>query len=314
MRPGQAARALAARFNGDRVSRAEIAWALPRGSRRARCQGDWLKALARDPELAREREPYQSHIREIASELARRASWDDRTTMLPRAEACAMFGFSVTTWKKCRKWLEGHGYLGTVRKGRLAGFRRVVAAVLDTGRNDAAVYVLAMPARPKRQLEPPPPVPPLARPPSCSRSEQGSNHTGKSAATTGGPDFSEHRVLKNLSDKAVAHFWRPFAAAGWTPRDLVHAINHWPDGVQHRRDLTDVLYPAGWLRWRLSWWLIDGVPVSSRSQRWARIAAADRAARAQLRAERAAAAAAATPPNAAWAAAKSKLRAQRSRK
>lgn len=310
MRPGEAGRRLAARWNGDRISRPEIVWALPRGSRRARCQGDWLRALSRDLELASVREPFQSHIRQIASELARRASWEDRTTMLPRAEACAMFDISLTTWKKCRKWLEGHGYLGTVRKGRLAGFRRVLAAVLDTGRNDAAVYVLALPARPKRQLEPPPAAPVLARPPSCSRSEQGSNHTGARAATTGAPDFSEHLVLKNLSDKAAAHFWRPFAAAGWTPRDFMHAINHWADGIQHTADLSTVLYPAGWLRWRLSWWLIDGVPIPSRSQRWAAGHAADRAAAAALRAELANPAA--VPPNAAFAAALSKLRRRRS--
>lgn len=311
MRPGSAARRLAAAWNGDRVSRAEIAWAVPRGSRRARCQGDWLAALARDPELAAVREPFQSHIRQIARELARRANWYDRTTMLPRAEACELFGISVTTWKKCRKWLELTGYLGTVRKGRMAGFRRLVAAVLDTGRNDAAVYVLALPARPKQQLEPPPSKPQLARPPTDSRSESCSNHTRASAATTGAPDFSEHQVLKNLSDKAAAHFWRPFAAAGWTVRDFMHAVNHWPDGVQHTSDLTGVLYPAGWLRWRLSWWLIDDVPIRSRSQRWAAIASQQRAEQAAHRAEQAAAAAAAVPPTAGWREARARLRSQR---
>src|SRR5262249_59858999 len=131
----------AARRNGDEVSRAEIAWAIPPGCRRPRSPGRYLHELARDPELAQVRQPYQDHIRAVGRELARRASWADHTVMLPRALACRLLGFKETTWKKCRRWLEEHGYLATVRRGRTACYR-ARPAVLDDGRNHAAVYVL----------------------------------------------------------------------------------------------------------------------------------------------------------------------------
>jgi hypothetical protein len=300
-RPPRAARRLAAAWNGDRVSRAEIAWAVPRGSRRARSQGQFLHALVRDPALGELRSDRRAHVLEVARVLARFASWEDRTTRPTRARVCELADVGVTTWKKCRLWLEDRGYLGTVRKGRQALYRRVLPAVLDNDRNDAAVYVLAIPRPPERQAPPAPPGTPVTRPPTSSRSEPGTDHTREAPRNDGKPAVPpallEGAVLKNLSDRAAAHFWRPFAAAGWTPRDLLFAIDHRPGGEQHRRDLHDVIYPAGWLRWRLALWLDDaGQPVASRSQRWAAGNAARLAHRERQRAELAAAAATAAPP------------------
>jgi hypothetical protein len=62
-----------------------------------------------------------------------------------------------------------------------------------------------------------------------------------------------------ITDGWWAHITAPFA--DWTAADLVHAVDHWPDGRQHRTRLTNVRHPAAWLRWRLSHWLTsNGAP------------------------------------------------------
>jgi hypothetical protein len=311
-RPSGAGRLRAALFNGDKISRAEIAWAIPAGSRRARSQGQFLHALSCDPELAGLHSMFQAHVRDVARVLCRHASWEDRTTRPTRARIAEAVDVGLTTWKKCRRWLEDHGYLGTVRKGRMARFRRVLAAVLDNDRNDAAVYVLAVPAK-SGQLTRNAGLPGReARPPTSSRSEPGTTHTREASGTPGNRTalradspatpavplaLRQGRVLEKLSERAVSHFWRPFAAASWTPADFRHAIDHLPGGAPHRRGLHDVIYPAGWLRWRLAHWLSgDGTPVASRSQRWAAGNARILAEREQRRAELARLAAAAVPP------------------
>ena len=55
-----------------------------------------------------------------------------------------------------------------------------------------------------------------------------------------------------ITDGWWVHITAPFA--GWTASDLVHAVDHWPDGRQHRTRLANVRHPAAWLRWRLSHW------------------------------------------------------------
>lgn len=310
--PPPAARHRAAVWNGDRITRAEIAWAVPPGSRRARSQGQWLAALARDRALDDLRADRRHNVLEVGRYLARRASWQDRTTMPVRSRLCAALGIGMTTWKACRRWLEDHGYLGTVRKGRMARFRRVLAAVLDNDRNDAAVYVLAV-----RRSRPAAPAPadPVTRPPTGSRSEPGTNHTRETPENTGKPALPLAlrcgRVLENLSDRAVSCFWRPFERAGWSVADWRYAIDHLPTGRPHRRDLTDVIYPAGWLRWRLAHWTdSDGRPVPSRSQRAAARLQLERAHRARLRAELERLAAAAVPPTPAYLEARQQLAAR----
>ena len=102
------------------------------------------------------------------------------------------------------------------------------------------------------------------------------------------------RVLRRISAEHLRHLARPFFAAGWSPRDLLHAIDHEPGGRQHGYT-SGVRSPAGWIRSRLAAWFgPNGVPLPSRSQRLAearRQVLADQAARrARDAAERAAAA------------------------
>src|SRR6185437_14260705 len=84
--------------------------------------------------------------------------------------------------------------------------------------------------------------------------------------------LAAHPVLERLSDAALSAAWAPFASRGWTPSAWLHAINHRPPaggrpGEQHRRS-GRIRRPAGWLKWRLSFWLDEhGVPVLSVTQR-----------------------------------------------
>ena len=90
------------------------------------------------------------------------------------------------------------------------------------------------------------------------------------------------RVLRRVSAEHLRHLARPFFAAGWSPRDLLHAIDHEPGGRQHGYT-SGVRSPAGWIRSRLAAWFgPNGVPLPSRSQRLAearRQVLADQAAR-----------------------------------
>jgi hypothetical protein len=305
-RPAPRARRLAAAHNGLAVSRAEIAWAVPAGTRRARDQREFLRAVVAWPGLAEQRSDRRANLLEVARILARYASWADRTTRPTRAKVCGLARIGITTWKRCRRQLQAWGFMGIVRQGRSADF---LPAILAEDRNEAAVYVLTVPDRPA-------PAPPAGSrengPPSEPRSGVDRSHTRASDPNTGNrtalradspakpaglPAIEKAGVLKNLSDRAIRHFWRPFELAGWTPRDWLFAVDHLPGGQQHRRDMRDVIYPAGWLKWRLGHWLDDaGAPVASRSQRWARIHQADVDRRGRQHAQRAALAAAAAPP------------------
>ena len=89
------------------------------------------------------------------------------------------------------------------------------------------------------------------------------------------------RVLGRLSARHWCTIVGKFARSGWTPGDVLHALEHAPGGAAHTWT-TPVVHVAGWARWRLGQWCDDrGRPALSPSQR--------RAAAAELRAERTAA-------------------------
>ncbi len=235
------------------LTRREIALAVPAGSRRARGQHEFLTRLGEDPELAQLRADRLRNIAECARIWARFASWTDRTTRPTRSRICKLAGISVSTFKSARRWLEGHGYLGTVRPG----WTPLLRAAALTGPDDpncAAVYVLCVPRRRPRDT-PPVPCEQLTRPLTPSRSEGGTSPAR--------PREAKHvAVLRTgpghkLSDEHVAAIARPFLRAGWTPADLRHAVGHDPAGGVHRFRLASVGSPAHWLAWRLSRWLTE---------------------------------------------------------
>jgi hypothetical protein len=74
------------------------------------------------------------------------------------------------------------------------------------------------------------------------------------------------RLLRRISGEHLRHLARQFFAAGWSGRDVLHALDHEPGGRQHGYS-AGVHSPAGWIRSRLAEWLSpDGSPLPSRSQ------------------------------------------------
>lgn len=254
------------------ISRAVDASLVP--ARRARGQREWLRALARDPELAELRADRQASIRRAARVLARHADWKDRTSRPTRALLCKLAGIAVSTWKATRRWLESHGWLGTVRPGYVWAWRH---NILNAGElpNDAAVYVLTVP---RGRRDKPRPEPIVAghsetRPLSPARSAGDLSPARDLPRTTIHDDGSPWFVVaflrsqiaelrrgpgKTLTDRAVLAIARPFLAARWSPADLAYAIGHDPvTGRQHRTAMTGVRQPASWLAWRLTRWCAD---------------------------------------------------------
>jgi hypothetical protein len=213
---------------------------------------------------------------------------------------CRRHPLSEAAYKAARRWLEAHGYLGLVSAGTTPAFRPGVLSSAEDG-NEAAVHLLAVPHRRPRS-RPAECDDTLIRPPSRSRSDQdGFLRTrearaevkpGKARAPRGltllpparrGPLHTcpqtrsdglvaaealrdRSRELGRLSPAMVRHLCRPLFAAGWTPADVLAAVDYAPDGRQHRYS-RDVHHPAGWLRWRLARWLApDGEPLPSPSQ------------------------------------------------
>jgi hypothetical protein len=94
---------------------------------------------------------------------------------------------------------------------------------------------------------------------------------------------NDARPLWPLSDRHVRHLARPFFAAGWSPADVLHALDHDPAGRPYGYT-AGVRSPAAWVRHRLMAWLspATGAPLPSRgqlSEASRQAAAADQAAR-----------------------------------
>lgn len=72
-------------------------------------------------------------------------------------------------------------------------------------------------------------------------------------------------VLHRLSGRALRSALRPWFRSGWTPADVLWALEHSPDGRQHQH-AARVRVPARWLAARLAHWLRpDGAPLPPHS-------------------------------------------------
>jgi hypothetical protein len=288
-------------------TRLQIVQAIPAGSRRARSQRAYLRALIADPELGQLRADARHSVMELARVWARHADWHAMTAWRPRALACAEIGsprdparpLSVTAYKAARKWLEGHGYAGLVSQGWTS---MLSAAALDDGTGTSAVFVLTVPRR-RPALAPPAESSPVNRPLACSRRELVKPvHAREARAGTANEDRasrglphvphpadpwptwrapenrsdgraaaevirSRARLLARLSPEHWRSLARRFTAAGWSPGDVLHALDHEPGGRRHGWS-AEVRSVAGWARWRLSLWLDpQGDPLPAPSQR-----------------------------------------------
>ena len=311
------------------ISRLAIVKAIRPGSKRARDQRRYLRAVLADPVIAALRADRRRAVLELARILARHANWRDMTSWRPREQACAEIGssrdpskpLSISAYKAARRVLEDRGFLGLVAQGWTSALR---AGALDDGTGTSAVFVLTVPRR-KQRLRSDRELSQVIRPLTGSRREPGIALRAREAraevkgenpevkgekarAPRGLPVLppagaaplaavpenrtealaaaqvmqERARLLRRISAEHLRHLARPFFAAGWSPRDLLHAIDHEPGGRQHGYT-SGVRSPAGWIRSRLAAWFgPNGVPLPSRSQRLAearRQVLADQAAR-----------------------------------
>jgi hypothetical protein len=277
----------------DGLSRAELARAVPCGSRRIRDQREALRVGLDCPGLADVRADFRGHLVAWWRLHVLHASWGGEgrgpagTARPTRARVCELASFSVSTYKACRRWWEARGYVAVVRPGWTPLLRPGALADLD-GRNDAQVYVLCIPRKRPPQARSAGQT--LTRPLSRSRRD-----VERFPAREPGParnpkhDLARPAALRSwplrgVSDGWWAHLTGPFTAAGWSTSDLMWAIDHDRDGRQHRQRLANVRHPAGWLRWRLARWLTPaGIPQPSPAGRRAAAAAAVRAEQAARR-------------------------------
>ena len=137
------------------LSRLAIVRAIPAGSKRARNQRKWLRAVLAEPEIAALRADARRAVLELARVLARHADWHTMTTWRPRERACTEIGssrdpskpLSISAYKRARQVLEERGFLGLVAQGWTSALR---AGVLDDLTGTSAVFVLTIPRRKQR--------------------------------------------------------------------------------------------------------------------------------------------------------------------
>jgi hypothetical protein len=258
------------------------------------------------------------HYAGICRALMRHMNWADRTSRPGHLGMAVAVGVDTRTVARCVRWLAERGLLGVVSQGTTAAVRPGVL-YLGTG-NLAAVYVLTVPKRRSRtcpaiagqrdfvhltsnrrlmvsgprarQAKPtvktrkarPPGGQPMLPPAGSALHHCPQNRSeGLTAAEA---VQKRARDLRRLSPEYVRWLGRPFFTAGWTPADVVHAIDHSPTGRPHGY-VTGIRSPAGWARGRLALWLgSDGLPLPSRSQVLADAHQRDVAEMERLRAQR----------------------------
>jgi hypothetical protein len=247
----------------------------------------WVADVLDDPEFGQLRSDRRGNWAEVVRVLARYADWKDRTTRPTWARVADQAGVSRRTVARAIEWLHARGYLGTVETGSTPLFRIGVLYGLTAAgeQNRAAEYVLCTPGRSaaRRPIRQRP-----TRPSSVSQRETGTPSGSRKGprTTPAREERSENpsarhwpatrrpatrgealaaaktlrrrnQVLRRLTARHLRSLARRYWAAGWTPADVLYAMEHLPDGRQHPHTHR-VRHVAGWLRYRLACWHIPG--------------------------------------------------------
>jgi hypothetical protein len=280
--------------------------AVPAGSRWARSQVDAFAALDAAPGLLLLRGDRQATIGAVWRALVTRADWRTRTVTVTWSTVQAQSGRSRATVARALAWLRGAGLLGIVHTGASAAAiggdtnrcpTYVLAVPLAGDQVDERTP--AQPAEPAQSLvdeleTPTGPVGSVSRPyagareddtpagpdgPSATRNPAPTSTTRPSWSLSAAPSTRAEQLaaaealrydavtLRPMSARLIRHVLRPWFVAGWSPRDVLHALDHTPDG-QPWRYAGMPRATAAWARYRLGAWLDDtGTPLPSRSQR-----------------------------------------------
>jgi hypothetical protein len=272
----------------------EIFKAIPVGSRRARDQMGWVAEVLDDPEVGQMRADGRRNFAEVVRVLARYADWKDRTTRPTWARIGEQAGVSRSVVARTIRWLREHGYLGTVVTGSTPMIRTGVLYGLSSAgeENEAAEYVLCAPGRAsqRRPIRPvrTQPTQPCAGDPDItdtpSRSRKGPRSTPprehrpetrrprhwpmtRRPATRGEMLAAAERLrrhsplLRRITARHLRSLVKRYFQRGWTPADVLYAVDHYPDGRQHPH--TDrVRHVPGWMRHRLAFWRNPDDPLA----------------------------------------------------
>jgi hypothetical protein len=283
--------------------RVHVALAVPVGSRRARSQQEWLACALTAIVGAGWRCDRAANFAAVCRVLAVHMDWSARTarpTWQILGELAARSPgrpLSRATVARCLAWLCAVGLLGVVEHGSTASFRprkarhhttsprhaavRGAPYAFTGDGNRAALYVLCVRKRPSQGR-----AEDVARTETPSWSCKGpckgprtreARHGGHTTATAPPGTMlavcqaltrhSRLSPLARLSARHLRYLIRDFITAGWTGRDILHAIDYQPNGAAWSYT-SPVRHPAGWVPTRLdAWRTSDGRPLPSPSQR-----------------------------------------------
>jgi hypothetical protein len=282
--------------HGPRTSRARIYRAIPEKSRKATSQAAWLRAIEDAPELATLRADAERNGRDVANTIGWAAHWKTLVsrpgwdTLMDRTK------LSRSTVAKWLKLLHEWGYLGRVSSGSTWSIRG--SREDDQDGNLASEYVLCVPIVEGQQADKP--VDETRTPSLGSRREPEKPHMRAREEAT--PDVTERTwpmlqptatrqdrlaaakrlqaeapMLARVTPQLLRHVLRPQLTAGWTVTDILHALDHTPDGERHWHT-GDVRHVAAWIRHRLKAWADRPAPRPVAARQSTALTAADVAA------------------------------------
>ena len=251
--------------------RAEIHAAVPEGSQRAKNQREALRALeariALEADLGRLRSDAEKNALKVARAVVFSARWQTRVARPGWDTLMERTGLKRTSIAKYLKLFNEWGLLGRVRSGST---QRTRGGHEDDERgNLAGEYVLCVPADQE-------PVEKTRTPSLGSRREPVKPHASARESRTCVTHVrpwpmtrptatrqdrlqaakrlqTEAPMLRRITPQLLRHVLRPQLTAGWTVADVLHTLDHEPNGQPHWQT-TDVRHVAAWIRHRLKPW------------------------------------------------------------
>lgn len=263
--------------------------ALPAGSRRAQTQTEALQAWEAHPARLEIRSDRDRRLGQVWQAIVHRADWSTMTWTGTWDALAEQVGVSRSTIARAVRWLRAVGLLGIVHTG-------ASAEALGGDTNRAPTYVLAIPHGLIAPAQTPVDEPAT---PTGLGFDLSNQHTREARSPSTAPlrglgsapkpdDVDRllavhpptkrdrlraaealrwwSPILRRMSARMLRHLLRPWWDAGWSPRDVLYALDHRPDGTPWR-NAAGIRTPAAWIRHRLAAWLDGGEPTPSRSQR-----------------------------------------------
>jgi hypothetical protein len=274
----------------QRSEKLRIFRAVPEGSRRARSQPAALRALehhiAEQADLGRLRADAEKNALTVARALIFSAHWRTMTLRPGWDTLTDRTGLSRSTIQRVIRRLRDWGFLGIVSTGstwRTRGCRQD-----DEDGDLAAEYVLCVPAQEPVEITD---SPSLLRQEERSKPHASARETAQEVTDRPWPMHQppetrgqrlaatqrlqqQAPVLARLGDRHLRSILKPWYQRGWTPAQVLYALDHTPDGAL-RWHTADVRHVPGWIRSRLAAWDGQTPPRQLGAGRTTDLAAAD---------------------------------------